>query len=186
MKRFTASITAALMALSPLGAQTPAPDGGTISFETKADDVVGATAAAVFANAAGDAFAARGFTVLPDPGHAAYVVQLIIHRADVGTGAVKAPHEKVSAAPGGAYGSVGAGVTIPLSTGKSTLVALQRTELEMRMTKRGAGGMVWHGAAVTVRPARTREGADEAVSRALSEAIVSAYPTQREGIVGVP
>ena len=62
------------------------------------------------------------FTILEDPGHAAYVAELILSRAEVGTGSAKVSSGGAAVTPGGAYGSVGAGVIIPLPTGKSRLV----------------------------------------------------------------
>ena len=190
MTKYPVSIMAAVMALAPawggaLAAAVP-PSGGTISIEPRTADGDYDTAMPSFVSAAADALAAKGFTILEDPGHAAYIVELILSRVAVGTGTAKAAKGKSAVMPGGASGSVGAGVSIPLSTGQSTLVPLLRTRLEMRIRKRGEEGVVWDGAAVTVRAAGTRKGADELVASDLSQAVVQRYPAEPEGVVGVP
>jgi hypothetical protein len=114
------------------------------------------------------------------------VAELTLSRVDVGTGTAKVPTGKSAVMPGGASGSVGAGVIFPLSTGQSTLVPLQRTRLEMRIRKRGEDNVVWHGAAVTIRAAGTRKGADELVASDLSQAVLRSYPAEPEDVVGVP
>ncbi|UAK24270.1 hypothetical protein [Sphingomonas nostoxanthinifaciens] len=190
MNKVFASIAAAALLLTPtwggaLSAAAP-PSGGTISIELKGADGEAAASSPSFVNAVGDALAQRGFTILPDPGHAAYVGELILSRVDVGTGSAKVRTGPADASPGGALGSVGAGVSIPLSTGKSTLVPLQRTQLELRIRKRGEDGVVWHGAAMTVRAAGTRTGVDEVVASDLCAAILRGYPADFEGVVAVP
>lgn len=179
-------IAAATAALSPPLWAAPPPNGGTISIQpAPADGDQGPPTPSIL-NAASEAFAAKGFTILEDPAHAAYVAELIVSRAEVGTGTAKASAGSAAVLPGGASGSVGAGVTIPLSTGKSRLVPLQRTRLEIRIRKRGEEGIVWHGAATTVRAAGTRKGGDDAVASDLSEAVLRGYPAEPEGVVGVP
>lgn len=183
-------IIAAMMALVPicggaLSAATP-PDGGTISIEPKTGDGDYDSAMPAFVNAASDALAAKGFTILEDPGHSAYVVELILSRDAVGTGSAKVPVGRASGGGGGPGASVGAGVVIPFSTGASALVPLLRTRLEMRIRKRGADGVVWDGAAVTVRAAGTRKGAEALVASDLSAALLRSYPAEPEGVVGVP
>jgi hypothetical protein len=96
------------------------------------------------------------------------------------------PAGRATAGGGGPGPSVGAGVVIPFSTGASALVPLVRTRLELRIRKRGADGVVWDGAAVTVRAAGTKKGADEPVAVDLSEALLRGYPTEPEGVIGVP
>lgn len=138
-----------------------------------------------FVNAAGEALGAKGFTILLDPGHAAYVAELTLTRIDVGTGSAKAGVGSSTVAPS-TSGSVGGGVTVPLSTGKSRLVPLQRIRLEIRIRKRGEEATVWEGAAVTIRAAGTRKGADDMVASNLSEAVLRSYPARIGGVVGVP
>jgi hypothetical protein len=167
-----------------LSAASP-PGGGTISIETRTADGDPDSSMPSFVNAAGEALGAKGFTILQDPGHAAYVAELTLSRVDVGTGSAKAAVGSSAVAPS-TSGSVGGGITIPLSTGKSRLVPLQRIRLEMRIHKRGEEAAIWDGAAVTVRAAGTRKGADERVASDLSEAVLRSYPARLGGVVGVP
>jgi hypothetical protein len=190
MKKVCVSAAAAALFLAyiyggSVSAAVP-PNGGTISIEPKTGNGDYDSSTPTFVNAAADALAARGFTVLEDPGHSAYVVELTLTRAEVGTGSAKVQAGRAAVMPGGADGSVGAGVFIPLSTGKSRLVPLLRTQLEIRIRKRGEEGVVWNGAAVTVRAAGTRKGADDVVASDLSEALLRTYPAEPEGVVGVP
>ena len=183
-------IMAGAMALMPVwgGAASAAdpPAGGTISIEPKTADGVYDPSVRSFVGAASEVLASKGFTILEDSGHAAYVAELILSRVEVGTGTAKASAGHSEAFPGGAGNSVGAGVVIPLPTGKSRIVPLQRVRLELRMRKRGENGIVWDGAAVTVRAAGTKKGADEVVASDLSEALLRSYPAQPEEVVGVP
>jgi hypothetical protein len=190
MKKAFVSIFAAAMLLAPicggsLAAAAP-PGGGTISIEAKTSNGDYDPAMPSFVGAAADALAAKGFTILEDPGHSAYVVELVLSRVEVGTGTARVPTGGAVGVPGGAFGSVGAGVVIPLPTGRSSLVPLLRTRLEMRIRKRGEAGVVWHGAAVTVRAAGTRKGADAVVAAALSDTLLQFYPLERGDVVGVP
>lgn len=162
------------------------PAGGTISIQPKTADGEYESSMPTFVNAATEALAAKGFTILEDPGHAAYVGELTLSRAEVGTGTAKTSAGHTDAMPGGAGGSVGAGVIIPLPTGKSRLVPLQRVQLELRIRKRGEESIIWHGAAVTVRAAGTKKGADEVVAADLSNTLLRSYPVQPEDVVGVP
>lgn len=190
MNNRSALFMVAAMALVPvwggsLSAAAP-PNGGTISIEPKTADGDYDSATPSFVNAASEALAAKGFTILEDPGHSAYVAELILSRVEVGTASAKASAGSSAVTPGGAYGSVGAGVIIPLPTGKSRLVPVQRTRLEMRIRKRGEEGVVWQGVAVTVRPAGTKKGANDVVASDLSEAVLRSYPAEPKDIVGVP
>ena len=170
---------AALLAATP-------PAAGTISIEAQDKDGSLDRSIPVFVNAVGEAFDTRGFTVLEQPGHAAYVVELRVSRAEVGTGTAKIPAESSSVMPGGAPNAVGVSARIPFGTGKSTLVPLQRTQLEIRVRKRDDPNILWQGAAITVRAAGSRKGQDAAVASDLSAALLRDYPTQPEGVVGVP
>jgi hypothetical protein len=138
-----------------------------------------------FVEAVGDALTARGFTLLEEPGHAAFVVEIGVTRDQVGTASAKVPASQPQVLPG-ASPAVGFGVVVPFSTGKSTLVPLQRTRLDLRLRKRGEEGITWQGAAVTVRAARTKKGEDQAVAADLAQAILRAYPTAPEDVIGVP
>jgi hypothetical protein len=166
-----------------LPAQAP-PGGGTISVDFKPGAETTDTTTASFRDATSDALATKGFTILDDPGHAAYVAELTLSRTDVGTETAKVPHGKPSASMGGS--SVGAGVTVPLSMGETKLVPIQRIRLEMRISKRGENGVVWTGAAVTVRAAGTKKGADSVVAADLSRAMLNSYPVTFRDVVSVP
>ena len=180
---------AAALALAPtLGAplQAAPPAGGTISIEAKGVDAELAPSLPAFVTAISDALYARGFTMLDQPGHAAYVAEVDLSRVEVGTGSAHVSTSGSSVEPGGVGSSVGVGVRIPLPTGKSTLVPLQRTRMEIHIVKRGEQAPVWHGAAITVRSAGTKKGQDDVVAAALAEALLRAYPAQPEDVVGVP
>lgn len=194
MRRIRRLIVAAALALLPpiwggASSASPAPAGlprtgpppsvGTIAIEPRTADGDFDPAMHTFVDAASQALTARGFTVLEDPAHAAYAVELVLSRAGVGTGLGKDPNG-VSA-----FGA-GTGVVVPLSTGNSNIVTLRRTKLEMRIRKRGETGLVWDGAAVTVRTAGTRKGTDEAVASDLSAALLSNYPIEPRDVIGVP
>lgn len=163
----------------------PLPTGGTVAIEPKTASGDYDPALQAFAAAASDAFAGRGFTTLSDPDHAALTAELILTRSDVGTGTARAPTGGASATPG-ALGSAGVGVAIPLATGKSQLVALRRTRLELRLRRRGAPAIVWQGAAVTVRAADAKRGSDAAVAADLARALLAAYPAQPVPEIGIP
>ncbi|NIJ06582.1 hypothetical protein FHS31_000164 [Sphingomonas vulcanisoli] len=186
MRAFLSKLTAAMAFIALAGSPSLAdpPPGGTIAIEPKTSSGEYDPALPAFVNAATEALSTKGFTILDDTGHAAYVAELILSRADVGTGLGKGS-ARTSVAPGGAPG-VGAGVTIPLSTGQSQLVPLQRTQIELRIHKRGEPAVVWKAAAVTVRQLGTRRATTDAVAADLSEALLRSYPAQPEDIVGVP
>jgi hypothetical protein len=185
----TGRIIACAMALAPwwcgsLPAATP-PVSGTLSIEANAADPNLAAAIPTFVEMVGDALTARGFTLLEEPGHAAFVVEIGVMRDEVGTASAKVPAGHSQVLPG-ASPAVGVGVVVPFSTGQSTLVPLQRTRLDVRFRKRGEDGVTWQGAAVTVRAARTAKGTDKTVAADLIQALLRAYPAQPEGVIGVP
>jgi len=161
------------------------PMAGTVSVEAAADDTSMNPALPAFAKAVGEAFETKGFTVLEQPGHAAFVVEIRLRREEVGTGRAKVETSGASVM-GGAPNSVGLGVRVPLPTGKSTLVPLERTRLEIQVHKRGENAAAWQGAAITVRGAGTKRGADAVVAADLSAALLRAYPNQPEDVIGVP
>jgi hypothetical protein len=167
-----------------LPAATP-PTSGTISIEAGAADPDLATSMPAFVEGVADALTARGFTLLEEPGHAAFTVQIGVTRDQVGTASAKVPASHSQILPGGSP-AVGVGVVVPFATGKSTIVPLQRTRLDIRIRKRGEDSDTWHGAAVTVRAARTANGTDKAVVADLIQAILRAYPAQPEDVIGVP
>ena len=178
-----AAMALAAIAGSGAAAATP-PDGGSISIEPRTADGDYDPSTRSFVEATGEALAARGFTILEDPGHAAYVAELTLSRVEVGTGLAKPA--SAGATPTGVFGGVGAGVSIPLSTGRSELVPLRRTRLELRIRKQGEAGALWQGTAVTVRAGGTRTGADAAVAEALTGALLRSYPAEPADVVGVP
>ena len=185
----TGPIVACAMAVAsiwggPLRAATP-PTSGTLSIEAteSAPDVAASIPA--FIEAVSDALTTRGFNLLEEPGHAAFVVEIGVTRDQVGTASAKVPPSRSQILPG-ASPAVGVGVVVPFSTGKSTLVPLQRTRLDMRIRKRGEDAITWQGAAVTVRAARTAKGMDKAVAADLTQAILRAYPAQPADVIGVP
>jgi len=183
-----AALSGALMVswIAPVAARAAPPAGGTIELQPKTGDGDYDPGMPAFVSAASDALAQKGFTIFADHGHAAYVGELIVSRGDVGTGSAKVAAGRSVATPGGVGPSVGAGITIPLSTGKSRLVVLRRTQLDLRIRKQGDPTIVWQAAAVTVRAADTVKGSDEAVAAALGEALLRSYPAEPSGVVGVP
>lgn len=190
MTRTIGRLAVAGIAFASLGgaalSAAPPPTAGTISIEVQGSDAPLDRSTPAFVGAVGEAFERRGFTVLEQPGHAAYVVEMRLSRADVGTGTAKVPTEESSVLPGGAPNAVGVGVRIPLATGKSTLVPLQRTRLEIRVRRRDDQSILWQGAAITVRAAGTRKGEDAMVAADLSQALLRTYPAQPEDVIGVP
>lgn len=173
---------AALLAVAPVYAATVPPQSGTISIQAVGDDAAAGDSSGPFVEAAGRSWADRGFTPLDGRGHAAFEVDLSVSHEETGTGSGAVARSKSDMANGGALGSVGAGIRIPIPSGKSRLVALERTRLEMTLRKRGDAAVIWRGAAVTIRPveARTIAVAD------LCSALLRAYPEQQEGAIGVP
>jgi len=190
MTRSRALIAAAAMVFAPalggsLSAASP-PSSGTISIEARA---AGADDPSMrsFVIAAGEALGAKGFTILPDAGHAAYVAELTLTRVDLGTSKAKAlTGSSSSITPGVVPGAVGTGIKVPLATAKSRLVALQQIRLEIRIRKRGEENILWDGSALTVRPAGTRKGGDDIVAADLSEAVLRSYPAEVRDVIGVP
>lgn len=176
-KRLGWIVAFALTAVATSASAAP-PTGGTISIEASVVDGSRGVAIPAFVDAASAALTSRGFTVLNAPGHSASVIEVIVSRADVGTGVASIPSEGASIA--------GKGVSIPLSNGGTQFVSLQRTRLEMRIRTRGVAGVVWDATAVTVREAGTRKGSAEAVAADLSRALLQAYPAQPSEIIGVP
>jgi hypothetical protein len=189
MSKLNQGLMAAALALmaypSGLWAAPPPPAGGTISLAPKTANGDYDASLQSFVEATSEALGVQGFTIL-DADHAAYSAELILSRVEVGTGTAKVPQSRSSVDRGGAFGSVGAGVTIPLTTGKSSIVPLQQTRLELRIRKRGDDAVIWDGAAVTVRAAGTRKGADGAVATDLSNALLRSYPVQPATDIGVP
>jgi len=183
MKRCTGLALGAALILAPLvsgaaRAADPPPRGGTIAIEPRTGDGEYDPSMPAFVDALSEAFTDKGFTILEDPGHSAYEVDLILSRAGVGTGFGKAG--------GASVGVVGTGVVVPFSTGRSNVVTLLRTRLEIRIRKHGEATPVWDGTAVTVRATGTKKGTDAAVAADLAQALLQIYPTQPEDAIGIP
>jgi len=186
MKGKAGLIAAAALILLPGWGRAAPPAAGTISVEVKPADAELAPSVQAFVNAADEALAAKGFTILEQPGHAAFEAELSLSRERVGTGSAKVPAERAVVTPGDSPDRVGAGIRIPLRTGKSQLVPLERTRLEFRIRKRGEEAVMWQGTAVTVRAGGTQKGEDEVVASDLAEAILRGYPAQPQEVIGVP
>jgi hypothetical protein len=125
------------------------------------------------------ALTAKSFTIFDDPAHAAYLAELTLSRTTVGTGLGKNPNRDSASL-------VGSGVAIPLPTGNSSVVTLQRTQLEIRIRHREDGNVVWDGTAVTVREGSAQTGSIRAVAADLSKALLGSYPVEPKDIIGVP
>jgi len=171
---------AALVALASVAAPAePPPTTGTVAIEPRSaggdyDPVLSA-----FADATAAALAAKGFTVLDDPNHAAFVADLLLAREEVGTGLARVPGQRAPSV-------LGTGVSVPLGTGRSDVVPLERYRLDLRLHRRGQAAPVWHAAAVTVRAAGPAKGAAATVAADLSRAVTGPYPAEPPGVIGVP
>jgi hypothetical protein len=179
VKRIAAAALASILVSGGALAAGPPPTGGTVSIEAKTADGNPDSTMAVFVDAASAALTARGFTVFNDSGHAASVVELILGHGDVGTGVGKVQGQRSPSI-------AGTGLALPLGTGNSELVRLQRTRLEMRIHRRGDTAIVWDGAAVTVREAGIAKGGNATVATDLIRALLDSYPAQPTGVIGVP
>lgn len=168
--------TPMVLAAGAPGASPPLPTGGTISIEQPP----GRPIPADVADGVAAALAARGFTVLARPGHAALRVELAVSRTPAGTGTAAASAEPGSAAPGGVAG-LGGGVTLPLGRNGPRAVRLDRITLQLTIRRRGAEAVLWSGSAVTVRPADARDAV-----AALGDGLMRVYPARPSGVVGVP
>jgi hypothetical protein len=183
MRKRLGLIATAALALAPMGGAAlrgnPPPNGGTIAIQPRTVDGNDDPSMPSFVDAVAAALTARGFTVFDDQDHAGAVVELVLSHGDVGTGLARVPGQRAASV-------AGTGIGIPLSTGDSELVHLQRTRLELRIRKRGETGFVWDGTAVTVREAGTKNGANETVAADLSRVLLQSYPVQPKDVVGVP
>lgn len=164
----------ALIALAPAPslAATP-PTEGTMAVEAKED---------LFRDAAASALADKGFTLLDGAGHAAFTMELAITVTAVGTVDAKVATTGAKVENGGLRNGVGSAVKIAVPTGKSRNVALERTQLDMVLRKRGETDILWRGSAVTVRNSATPGN----IAADLSNALLRQYPAQPESVIGVP
>lgn len=174
-------MVAAAMLLPVMASAADVPSGGTISVSMREDASGQAGAADAFVDAATLALSDKGFTLLDD-GHAALVMELVIRASEVGTGTGKVEKSNSDLMPGGVSGAVGSSLSLAVPSGKTRHVALERTELEMRLHRRGDAAVIWSGSAVTVRPADKRASA----ATALCNALLRAYPEQPDTVIGVP
>jgi hypothetical protein len=162
-------------------AATP-PVEGTMSVEATTMDGGPAPSPDIYRDAAARALADKGFTLLEGAGHAAFTMQLAVSTSEAGTGEAQVATSGSKVAKGGVSGAVGSAFNIPMPSGKSRLVALERTQLDMTLRKRGSEEIVWHGTALTVRSAATPgTTADD-----LCNALLRQYPAQPEAVIGVP
>lgn len=180
MGMVSAALAGGMLMAGPgaLRAAGPPPGGGTVFVTAENASEADPTPTQTAVNAATAALGAKGFTFLEDPGHAAYVADVVVSRTDVGMG-----QEKVHA---GAAAVMGTGVSVPFATGQSRLVPLERTEMDIRIRRRGEKETIWYGAAVTVRSAGAADGTPERVASVLSAAALRLYPRQSAETVGVP
>jgi hypothetical protein len=166
----------ALMALAPAPsfAATP-PTEGTMAVEAQAGQDL-------FRDAAAGALADKGFTLLDGAGHAAFTMKLAVTVTEVGTVDAKVAPTGAKVENGGLRNGVGSAVRIAVPTGKSRTVALERTQLDMVLRKRGETDVLWRGSAVTVRNSATPGN----IAADLSNALLRQYPSQSDAVIGVP
>lgn len=164
----------ALMALAPAPslAATP-PSEGTMAVEAKED---------LFRDAAASALADKGFTLLDGAAHAAFTMELAVTVTEVGTVDAKVATTGPKVQNGGLMNGVGSAVKIAVPTGKSRNVALERTQLDMVLRKRGETDILWRGSAVSVRNSATPGN----LATDLSNALLRQYPAQSDAVIGVP
>lgn len=176
-----AALLAGALCLSGGPVEAAPPETGTVSVVVKG---VGDEAySAAFRDAAGRALSDKGFTVLDDPGHSAFVVDLTVAISEVGTGTGQVSQDDdPHVINGGVPGAVGSTLRIAVPTAKTRIVALERTQAEMVVRKRSGGEAVWRGAAVTVRPESRRTS----IAPDLCAALLRAYPAESESMIGVP
>lgn len=158
------------------------PNGGTISVAPVAGEAGSEPVGPEVADGVGEALGARGFTMLNDAGHSAYIAEVTLRQTEVGTGTAKIAKGKAFAAPG-LFGAAGGGVTVPLGGGKTREVTLTRFQLDLRIVRRSTTAVVWRGSAITVRPAEP--GTGRAVAAALGEAMLRSYPYEPREVVSV-
>jgi hypothetical protein len=174
----------AAMAAALLCAAAAPPGGGTISVEL-AGHADGPPVAPGVAERLRDALAERGFTILPGPGHSAYVAEVTLDRTAVGTGSARVSAGPAAVVPGLVGGAAGGGVTVPLSSGQARSVQLVRFELGLAIRERKSGAIVWRGAAVTVR-AGDPSTRDAATVADLCSTVLRSYPHEAPGPVTIP
>lgn len=183
MGRVTIGLAAIAMGLAPMaGLAAPGPRGGTIAVSAlprpDPNPDPGDRLAASVTDRVTATLATKGFTLLPDPDHAAYLAEVSVERADIGTSTVSGAADRALV--------TGAGVNIPLSRGRAVLAPLQRITVQVRIRRRGEPAVLWQGAAMTVRSGAMRGRAADDLSSSLSQAALSAYPVQAAGTISIP
>lgn len=169
----------ALLALTPAAALAAAPPTeGTMAVEANSIDA----GQDLFRDATASALADKGFTLLDGAGHAAFTMDLAVSVTQVGTVDAKVATTGPKIENGGLRSGVGSAVKIQVPSGKSRRVALERTQLDMTLRKRGETDVIWRGSAVTVRNSATPGN----IAADLSKALLSQYPAQSDAVIGVP
>lgn len=169
-----------VLAFAPVNSASAVPQVslGTISVGAGRDASNAEDASPDVDAAAAAALGEKGFTILNDPGHAAYVAEVVVTRTDVGAAPVRVRSGKAAV--------VGAGLSVPIGSGGSRIVPLQRTELTITIRKRGGAAILWHGAAMTVRSEGALNASADGVASALSEAALRRYPAVSNEVTSVP
>lgn len=176
------------MATTPicaLAAATPL-EPGTISIETSFIRPAQGYSVDAFSTALGDALASRNYTVLEGHGHARMVAELLLTQTEIGTANTRVALAGKPLFAGRGVAGVGGNITVPLQSGKTKLVPILQTRLEIRIKKLGADAVLWSGNALTVRPSNAENGQEKVVATDLVQAIFRAYPAQPEGVIAVP
>lgn len=163
---------------SAAGMSASAPRGGTIAISAQPQTDPGDRLTASVAQMVSTTLGTKGFTLLGDPDHAAYLAEVSVERTDIGT--------SVATAATGRALATGGGVSIPLSRGSTVLAPLQRITVQVSIRRRGDQTVLWHGAAMTVRPGRIQGGGADDLSSSLSQAALSSYPVQAPGTISIP
>ncbi|MEH3104685.1 MAG: hypothetical protein PGN12_12340 [Sphingomonas phyllosphaerae] len=172
------AVGAAMAATAALATPASPPRGGTIAVVAAEGDEADSALAAIAREAVMTALGDKGFTILDDRDHAAYIADVVAGRSKIGT--------SVARRRGAAPSVMGAGVNIPLAANGTTLVAMQRVVIEIRIHKRGDTASLWHGAAVTVRSGEASPAVAERLAVQLSQAALGAYPVIVGSAISVP
>ncbi|MBJ6121441.1 hypothetical protein [Sphingomonas mollis] len=176
------ALLATAVTLMPVVSDAPAPKPGTITIvaggtQTATDPVV-----ATFVGAVSHAVLQTGFAPLPDTGHSRYVAKVEVSQTS--RGVVTSSGNGSASAPGVNY--QGSGLSLSLPSGKRQLHGLVVTRLDVIVTLRSDGQIVWSGTATTARVDGTRAGAPATVAAALSEALFARFPRPLPGPLSVP
>jgi hypothetical protein len=178
MIRAAGSAILALAAVADEAAPAAPRSGGTIAVRTIEEGGDDDPLKQISLDAVTAALGMKGFTILDDPDHAANIAEVVIKRTEVGSSLARG-----RVAPPIVTGMA---VTIPTSRGKSVVVPMQRTELEIRVRRRGEQQPFWEGAAVTVRSADARNASAEQLATMLSQAAIGPYPSVVTSAISVP